>query len=334
VRTLCEAGAVALFVAVCLIAAPLATGEAAPGATAQAANEGFSSQVVLSWDDIPIELFIQGWITSDEPQRFPGQSLFGHINGGAELFLEYGFRELVVFRFTPLGGRLDREIVLEVYAMESAREAFGIFSLKRTGAEPTSDRQRALNWVEVEQAAFVLGSLYVNILAANCTIDETAGFAAGAEVALSAGRAVPEAGFTGLPAGGLMPGTERFIKGAVAASAESPFLAPEFWGFADRGTLAWSARYVPGGAKLILVEYGGETGDFLPPVASLFREYFEDVAEEGGGVVSARTPEGRLMLYGRRDGRAVFILSESDEKAGRARLAEALEKSVIAWRSQ
>ena len=79
---------------------------------------------------------------------------------------------------------------------------------------------------------------------------------------------------------------------------------------------------------------GGEPGDFLPPVASLFREYFEDVKEEGDGIVTARTPEGRLMLYGRRDGRAVFILSESDEKAGRARLAEALEQSVITWRSQ
>ena len=325
-RTLCEAGAVALFLAACLIAAP--------DGAAQAANTGPTAQVVLSWDDIPNELFIQGWLTSDEPQRFPGQSLFGHINGGADLFLEYGFRELVVFRFAPQGGRLDREIVLEVYVMESARDVFGIFSLNRTGAEPTSDRQNALNWVGVEQAAFVLGSLYVNILAANCTIDETAGFAAGAEVALAAGRAVPEAGFTGLPESGLMAGTERFIKGAIAAAAESPFLAPEFWGFADRGTLAWSARYVPGGAKLILVEYGGEPGDFLPPIAALFREYFEDVAEEGGGIVSARTPEGRLMLYGRRDGRAVFILSESNEKAGRARLAEALEKSVIVWRSQ
>lgn len=311
------AGAFALVVAAFLIAAP----GAAPAAGEAAGLPG----------DIPTEIFIRGWLMAEEPQRFPGESLFGHINGGAELFLQYGFRELVVFRFAPQSGAPGKEIVLEVYAMESHRDAFGVFSLKRTGAEPASDRQRALNWVEGGQAAFVLDRLYVNILAAGCTDEDLAGFAAGAEINLAAGRAVPPAGFTGLPERGLMPGTERYIKGAVAASGESPFLAHDFWGFEESGTVAWSARYAPDASRLILLEYGGDAARFRPPAAGLFGEYFPDVIEKDG-IVSARADDGRFFLYGRRDARAVFVLGDRDETAAGERLTEALEKSAIVWK--
>ncbi len=73
-----------------------------------------------------------------KPARtFTGESLFGYINGGAELFLEYGFSSAWVAEISLSGGKYKTEI----YRMNGAEEAFGIFSVSRfkcTGLPPVS----------------------------------------------------------------------------------------------------------------------------------------------------------------------------------------------------
>lgn len=58
---------------------------------------------------------------------FSGTSLYGYIDGGAELFLEYGFSVVSVSEIEYLGGRYKTEI----YKMSGPEEAFGIFSVMR-----------------------------------------------------------------------------------------------------------------------------------------------------------------------------------------------------------
>lgn len=63
---------------------------------------------------------------------FTGADLYGYINGGAELFLEFGFEELKVQKYaTP-----DGEVALDLYRMESAEGALGIFLAKRGKETP------------------------------------------------------------------------------------------------------------------------------------------------------------------------------------------------------
>lgn len=63
-----------------------------------------------------------------KPARtFNGESLFGYIDGGAELYLEYGFSSVWVTEIEYLKGKYKTEI----YKMKGPEEAFGIFSISR-----------------------------------------------------------------------------------------------------------------------------------------------------------------------------------------------------------
>ena len=44
---------------------------------------------------------IEGWKRTGPPDRYAKDGLYGYIDGGAEIVLSYGFRELSVFRFKP-----------------------------------------------------------------------------------------------------------------------------------------------------------------------------------------------------------------------------------------
>src|SRR5665811_1546039 len=78
---------------------------------------GQSSFPVLDKNDLPRAGF-------EGTRSFSETSLYGYIDGGAELYLEYGFDTLVVTEVTAL----SKDIKVEVYRMTDAEAAFGIFS--------------------------------------------------------------------------------------------------------------------------------------------------------------------------------------------------------------
>lgn len=78
--------------------------------------------------DVPADGFVPGWSAQGQPQIFDGNGLYGHIDGGAELFLEFGFDALRIQNFVH---RKDEgEIALEIYGMESPEAALGIYLMK------------------------------------------------------------------------------------------------------------------------------------------------------------------------------------------------------------
>jgi hypothetical protein len=83
---------------------------------------------VVSAQDLtlPGDDFVPGWKKSLRALRFEESDLFNYINGGAELFHEFGFEELFVQRYT----KDENEISLEVYRMESPESALGIYLMK------------------------------------------------------------------------------------------------------------------------------------------------------------------------------------------------------------
>jgi hypothetical protein len=60
-------------------------------------------------------------------RTFTGRSLFGYIDGGAELYLEYGFSSAWICETGFMGGKYKTEI----YQMTGPEEAFGIFSVSK-----------------------------------------------------------------------------------------------------------------------------------------------------------------------------------------------------------
>ena len=76
---------------------------------------------------------IQG-ITSVDERHFGDEELWGYINGGADLYLEYGFKNLTVFDIKT--GSADYKA--DIYVMNSPEAAFGIFSISRFKCSETS----------------------------------------------------------------------------------------------------------------------------------------------------------------------------------------------------
>jgi hypothetical protein len=60
-------------------------------------------------------------------RTFNGTALFGYIDGGAELYLEYGFSVVSVTEIEYMQGKYKTEI----YKMNGPEEAFGIFSVSK-----------------------------------------------------------------------------------------------------------------------------------------------------------------------------------------------------------
>jgi hypothetical protein len=74
---------------------------------------------------------LNGWRKSEATQIYDRENLFDYINGGAEIYLAYDFRQLAVQKYTlqiedSLKGS---SITVEIWQMSSAVDAYGVYSL-------------------------------------------------------------------------------------------------------------------------------------------------------------------------------------------------------------
>jgi len=76
---------------------------------------------------LPPKGAVQGWAAAGDPQIYKGEDLFLYIDGGAEIFHEYGFRQVITQEYKDTGGRT---ISLEIYEMSDPAAAFGMFTFK------------------------------------------------------------------------------------------------------------------------------------------------------------------------------------------------------------
>jgi hypothetical protein len=68
------------------------------------------------------------WKADGNDKVFDRETIFKYIDGGAELYLAYDFRQVFSRKFTGPG---NSEIVLDIYDMGTAADAFGIFTSER-----------------------------------------------------------------------------------------------------------------------------------------------------------------------------------------------------------
>jgi len=108
---------------------------------------------------VPRALSGMNGVESAQNRTFTEASLYGYINGGAELYLEYGFDTLLVTEMVIDGS----DIKAEVYRMKDAEAAFGIFSVSRFrcngGPKLTEHLCRS-----AYQLQFCKGPFYVSII--------------------------------------------------------------------------------------------------------------------------------------------------------------------------
>jgi hypothetical protein len=71
---------------------------------------------------------INGWKATEQDRVYGRQTLFDYIDGGAEIYLTYRFREVIV---RTLERKEHPNITIEIFDMETPEDAFGIFTFER-----------------------------------------------------------------------------------------------------------------------------------------------------------------------------------------------------------
>jgi hypothetical protein len=99
------------------------------------------------------------WRPNGEPQTAAGEDLFVLINGGAEIYHEYGFEEVVLQSYS---GGDDKTINLEIYKMDSQEAAYGIYTFK-TGEEGEPLELGYEGWLESYYLNFWNGKYQVTV---------------------------------------------------------------------------------------------------------------------------------------------------------------------------
>jgi hypothetical protein len=332
-RSYAPTGVLALATAAIVISSAACTGQEAVlvGNSINAAGAAVNPPVMRAIDGI------EGWKRTGPPDRYTKDGLYGYIDGGAEIVLEYGFRELAVFRFKPAADPASpREIVLEIYRMKSGTSAFGLYSTKLEGGEKPWPGISGDNWIGQGQAGLVWGDFVVSLIAPEIPEQELGEFLAAVDKRVPGYRTYRPEGLKRLPREGLIPSSGRYIKGPVAARNESPFLEGDFWGFGGpeagkTATEAFSAKYGTASAvsKLVVVELGKavNAGAVDAGVTALFNEYLRGVKREGA-LLEGRNEAGRWFLFRREAAVAVLALGDPDRAAAAARLEAALARDI------
>jgi hypothetical protein len=102
---------------------------------------------------------LPGWTYSQEPEVFTGDELFELIDGGADIYLEYGFKQVVSAQLTDPS---QNNIQAEIYEMNDDAAAYGIFSITQQMVAWTRT-YGTLSSVADDYISFWKGDYYVNI---------------------------------------------------------------------------------------------------------------------------------------------------------------------------
>jgi hypothetical protein len=258
---------------------------------------------------------VDGWKAADEPRSFFPEDLFEYINGAAESYLAYDFKELLVAEYARPGS--GATLTVEIYDMATRDNAFGIFAAERYPENAPVD-VGAAGYIEGEVLNFIADRYYVKLLAFDAgdgVKDVLTRFATRAAAGAPGGRALPES-LGRLPASGRVARSERYIR--------LNFLGFEF--LRD----AWLAAYLAD---------GGEYDAFFVPCASpaeaesclqrLLDFYVREgtPVEKANGLWTVRNRQGRLLILGL-TGRTICGASRVAE-AGRP-AAEVCVRALIA----
>ena len=164
---------------------------------------------LLSGGKTALDDFYPGWHETGNRQTFTEHDLYGHINGGAELFLEFGFDTLLLSYFK----NGESEIALEIYQMESHLSALGIYLMK-CGRENPIDKIQTRNTANRYQSMMIRDKYFIQINNFSGKLDNTSAMIVLAQQTI---ENLPENTeqniFNQLPAENRVSGSELLIRG-------------------------------------------------------------------------------------------------------------------------
>ncbi len=166
-------------------------------------------------DLLPADGEVPGWKRSEPARVYSGAELYELIDGGAEIFFEFGFERVTRQEYAQGGDTIG----IELYAMRDATAALGIY-LSRCGEETPSPGLAMRHTAGRHELLAVQGRYYVVLENLSGRAERAVDLVSFARVL--AGR-LPAAGpvevLDLLPQAGRVPGSERLIRGPLALQA-------------------------------------------------------------------------------------------------------------------
>jgi hypothetical protein len=198
---------------------------------------------------LPADGEASGWMKDGDFQEYEGEDLYIYIDGGAEIYHEYGFLRVVVQEYVNAGGKA---VSLEIFEMEDPAAAYGMFTFKRSGRGQS---------VPLGSAA-ELEDYYLNLwkgryLATLTGFDETEETVEGLlAIARRADARITGAADTpglvsALPAEGLRPGSVKYLEGLLGLNSVYAFHTARGLEFEAAATGDYGD-----GSTLIVMDYG------------------------------------------------------------------------------
>jgi hypothetical protein len=151
-----------------------------------------------------------GWTLIETPASYLPGTLFEYIDGGAENYLSYGFRELVVGNYKEKAAAAT--LTVEIYDMGNEVNAFGVYSSERYPESRFLPIGIQGYWEE-GSLNFVVGTYYVKLLCFDCGRNsESVLTSIAKEIEKKAGNKGQLPPLFGLfPGEGLVSNSEKFI---------------------------------------------------------------------------------------------------------------------------
>lgn len=200
--------------------------------------------------------FASGWTEEQEPQVFPKGQLYDYIDGGAELYEEFGAIRLTVRQFR----KSNDELELLTCEMASPAAALGIY-LMQIGTERSITGIKARNSGSTSQVTAVRGKTYIQITSLNSSAEMQTPMVNLANWALASGSdGKPISLFGMLPRDSLIPGSERIVHGPLGLNQMMRIFDGNPLGLGE-STWGVGAKYRRGeksAAIRLIVEYSDE----------------------------------------------------------------------------
>lgn len=224
---------------------------------------------------------ILDWKKSGADAVYDRKTLFDYMDGGAEVYLAYDFREVFVRKFADAE---DNEINLDIYDMGSPAEAFGMFSIDRQDPEAGIGQGSEYG---LGLLRFWRGRYFVSItVSGNEAKAEKAVLELGKKVAPLLGPdGAPAEMLKLLPAAGLKPESPGFFHDAVHLNNRF-FVASENVLLLDGKTECVLGEYAEGDSAfgvLLIVRYP-DAGKAAAAVASFRKAYLPEADAEGAAL--------------------------------------------------
>ncbi len=263
---------------------------------------------------LPSPSVLDGWRAVGRPEIYDVQSLYDRIDGGAEIFFEYGFDEAVYQDYE----KGDDSLQVEIYDMVDDTAAFGIYSINRSPRAKSvavggAGQQYGDTVTFWQQNYYVVVRLFsMADTDGNITLDVARDVAG--KIGSDPGT-VPAAVFL-LPTTGKVDGSETVVRGPIALSQIRYLGEEEPLGLA-RGKEAAVATYQVGGESVhvLVMKYRseGELDEAFDRTATAFSDRFE-LVERSETSVTARDMRGKYHAASRTDAvlTAVFGAQSAD----------------------